>query len=143
MQYTLRLDIQKPLSEVAALFGDSQNLAKWQPGYLGQEKIDGKTVLKYEKGQKTIDMIEEIQVENLPKEFTAIYRFDGMEMRVQYLFSEASENRTKWVTHNTFQASGVLGVLMWFMRGCANRESLTFMESFKAFAETGKGVKDK
>jgi hypothetical protein len=28
------------------------------------------------------------------------------------------------------------------MKGCAKRESLTFMENFKAFAETGKGLND-
>lgn len=142
LNYTIELEIEKPLSEVGALFGDEQNLAKWQPGYLGREEVEGKTVLKYEKGKKTIDMIEEIHLNELPGEFTATFRFQGMEMTVQNLFTEAGDNRTRWITHNTCKTSGIFKILVWMMKGCAKRESLTFMENFKAFAETGKGLND-
>lgn len=142
MKYSIEIEIEKPLAEIAELFGDEKNLAKWQPGYLGTKVVEGKTFLEYQKSGKTIEMEEEIQIDNLPTEFSARYHSPGMVMEVQNFFSAEGENRTRWVSHNACETSGIMRVMMWLMKGCARNQSLDFMTNFKALAEEGKDIRD-
>ena len=142
MKYSLEIEIDKPLSEVAELFGDVNNLAYWQPGFLGAEEKDGNTILTYQHGKREMEMVEAVGVDDLPREYTSTFKVSGMVMKVQNLFEEAGEGRTKWTSNNDCKASGMMRVMMWVMPGCAKKQSYAYMENFKAFAEEGKDVRE-
>lgn len=142
MRYTLEVEIKKPLEEVGALFGDQDSIAKWQPGFQGIKEVDGKYLLTYKRGRKTFDMVETIKKDNLPHEFTATYEVPGMVMRVENLFTDAGNGFTRWVTNNKCDASGFMKFMMWIMPGCAKKQSLIYMNNFKALAEDGTDVRD-
>ena len=141
MKYSLEIEIEKPLDVVSDLFGDVNNLAFWQPGFMGIEEADGETTMSYQHGKRVIKMIEKINVNKLPGEFTASYTVTGMVMTVQNLFEEIGEGRTKWTSNNECKPSGFMKIMMWIMPGCAKKQSFSYMENFKAFAEEGRDIR--
>ena len=136
--------------KVGKLFGDPDNLAKWQPGFQSIEPMDvdpeiphKRYRLNYVNGKRKIVMIESVEVDALPDEYTAKYEAPGMEMRVKNRFEELGPEKTRWITDNEAQTSGFLMRLVGFlMPGCFKKESYKYMVNFKAFAETGADVRD-
>jgi len=141
MEYSLEIEIEKETEEIGVLFGNEENLACWQPGYLGTEEVDGESTMKYQHGKRVIRMTEKVITDDLPREYTARYTVPGMVMTVQNLFEEIGEGRTKWVSNNDCKTSGFMKILMWIMPGCAKKQSYSYMENFKAFAEEGRDVR--
>jgi len=87
-------------------------------------------------------MIETVEVNDLPREFTASFTAPGMEIRVQSLFEELGAYKTRWISNNQGSTSGfVMRMIGLFMPGCFKRQSLLFMRHFKAFAEDGSDLR--
>jgi len=150
MNYTIELEVDKPRDEVARLFMDEASLPFWQPGFVSIEHLSGdegkpgaKSKLLYKNRGRDVEMIETIQVFSPPDEFTATFEAKGMHMTVKNLFYEAGENKTRWVSENEAQTSGlmmkIVGILM---PGCFKKESMKYNVAFKAFAETGADVRE-
>ena len=150
MEYTLRLEIERPLAAIAELFGDPENFVFWHPGFLERELIDPKgersgsrSRLRYLHNRKEIELIETIERDDLPGEYTVTYEGPGMVMRVANYFRELGPDRTEWVTVSRAHASGiVMRIIRVFMPGCFRLQTLKFMENFKTFAEDGSDIRD-
>ncbi len=125
------------------LFDSTENLYKWQPGLVNFENINGtpgevgtKSRLHYKMGRREIEMIESITVKNLPHEFSGTYEAKGVWNEVKNFFHAVDENTTKWVAENEFQFKGFMKLMGWLMPGAFKKESMKFLEQFKAFAES-------
>ena len=147
MHYRLELEIGVSRARVCELFGDPENLGAWQPGFLGIEPIESegkkKFRLRYSHRKREVEMIETIEADDLPDEYTATYEAPGMEMRVRNRFEELGAEKTRWISENEGRVSGLLmRVISLVMPGCFKKESAKFMENFKAFAEEGKDLRN-
>ena len=142
MKYTTEVTINLPRQRVIELFDDPDNMAKWQPGLLSFEPISGepgqpgaKSRLRYDMNGRKMEMIETITSRNLPDEFAGIYDAKGVHNIIVNRFYEDGPDRTRWVTENEFQFSGIMMLFGLFMPGSFRKQSLETMNDFKAFAE--------
>jgi hypothetical protein len=145
MKYALEIEVMLPRERVGELFGEAENLGAWQPGFVGLEHASGKpgkpgakSRLTYLNGKREVVLTETIEVNNLPAEFSATYEAKGMRMAVRNRFEESGAGRTRWISENEAQVSGVLmRIIALLMPGCFKKQSFKYMENFKVFAEDG------
>jgi uncharacterized protein YndB with AHSA1/START domain len=151
MNYTIELEVDKPRDEVAKLFTDSASLPFWQPGFVSLEHLSGdegkpgaKSRLMYKNRGQDVELVETIEVNDPPEEFTATFDAKGMHIWVKNTFHEIDGGkRTRWVSENEGKTSGlmmkIIGILM---PGCFKKESMKYNVAFKAFAETGADIRE-
>ena len=147
MRYAVEIEIDLPRDRVIELFDDPDNLPKWQEGLVRFEHLDGdegrpgaRSTIVFQMGKRRIEMIETIVVRSLPDEFTATYAAPGVFNEVRNLFQELGPDRTKWVSENEFRCTGLMRLFAWLMPGMFRKQSLKYLQDFKAFAETGRTV---
>ncbi len=142
MKYSNEIEIDLPVNQVIALFDDPENMKHWQPGLESFEHLSGepgmpgaKSRLKYNMGNRKVEMIETIVKRNLPEEFSGTYEAKGVHNAISNKFIPVSANKTKWVTETEFKFSGFMKLMGWLMPGAFKKQSQKFLEQFKAFAE--------
>lgn len=142
MKYREELMLELPRDSVVDLFDDPDNLSEWQPGLKSFDLISGeaghpgaKSRLRYEMDGREIEMIETIEVRNLPEEFSGTYEAKGVWNRVVNRFHELDPDRTRWEIETEFKFSGLMRVMAFFMRGSFARQTRENMHAFKRFAE--------
>lgn len=142
MEYTTKIEINLPVSKVVELFDNPENMSKWQPELINFEhqigepgKSGAKSLLNYKMGKRKVEMIETITLNNLPDEFSATYEAKGVFNEISNRFSNIDENKTKWISHNTFKFSGFMIIMGALMPGVFKKQSMKYMEQFKEFAE--------
>ena len=148
--YSLEIEIDVPRDKATELFGDPDAIGKWQPGFQSIEELpaeDGTSQkryrLRYSHGKREIEMIETVEVDALPDEFTASYDAPGVFMRVKNRFEEIGADKTRWISENEATTSGMMMKLMaLLMPGCFKKQSFKYMENFKALAEDGTDIRD-
>ena len=129
------------------LFDDPTNMAKWQKGLQYFEHISGEpgqpgaqSKLGFDMNGRSLEMIETISVRNLPDEFSGTYETNGVKNWISNRFY-AEGDKTRWVTENEFQFSGVMAIMSLFISSAFRKQTLEHMNNFKRFAETGQSVK--
>lgn len=142
MKYTLEIDIMQPREKVVELFDNPDNMKHWQKGFVSMEHLSGtagevgaKSTLKYKMGKREVEMVETITVMNLPHEFTAIYETPTVWNEIKNSFEKLGGKDTKWVSEVEFKFRGFMKLMAFFMPGAFKKQSYTFMEDFKTFAE--------
>lgn len=146
MKFQLELEIDQPRNRVVALFLDPANLKAWQPDLLSHEQIDGgdpaavgarsRQIHRY--GRQRVEMIQTITRNEYPEAFGAIYEADGIWNLIENRFVDLYGTRTRWEIDAEFRCSGVIVKLMTiFAPGMFRRQTMTFMQRFKAFVEGG------
>lgn len=151
MKYTNEIIINLPRVKMLEKMDNAENMKHWQEGLQKYEMIGGtpgeegaKMKLNYDMGKRKIEMIETIMKKNLPDEFHMTYDTIGVHNIQKNFFNEIDDNTTKWITETEFQFSSffmkVMGV---FMPGMFKKQSMKYLENFKAFAEEGKSVLNK
>ena len=143
MKYSNEITINQPIDKVIALFDSADNLKEWMPGLESFEHLSGepgqpgaKSRMVFKRGKGTMAMVETITKNNLPEEFSGTYEASGTVNIQQNSFHQADENSTKWVSHSEFRFSGLgMKFMSWIMPGAFKKQSMIFMENFKAFAE--------
>ena len=110
MHYNYEIEIKKPIDFVIKMFDNPDNLKKWQTGLLSFETIEGeagkpgtKSLLKYQMGKREIEMVETIEVNNLPQEFSGTYEAKNVFNRVVNRFEKIDAAKTLYKTENTFE----------------------------------------
>ena len=148
MRYQLELDIDLPRERVIELFLDHDNLRKWQPDLVSFEPIGGdeprqvgaKSKQVHKMGRREVEIIETITAHNFPDEFSATYEADGVWNLVENRFVDVGERKTHWLLTSEFKCSGIVRLMAFFMPGMFKRQTLTFMNRFKEFAEDSGGA---
>lgn len=150
MKYTVEITINKPLAEVIKKLDNPDNMKHWQRGLIKHEIISGKggeegakMKLNYDMGKRKVEMIETIIKNNFPHEFHATYDAEGVHNLQKNYFSEIDDHSTKWISETEFQFSSFFMKAMGFlMPGMFKKQSLIYLNDFKAFVEEGKSVAD-
>ena len=144
MEYTCEILIDRPRDKVTALFMDPDEVKNWQPGFVSFEPLTGKpgaegstARLKYLMGKSTMEMKETILKSRLPEEFHTAYDAKGVHNVVRNRFLEEGPNRTRIVSGNEFEFSGVFMKLMAFlMPGSFRKQSMVYLELLKKLCES-------
>ncbi|MDF0708860.1 SRPBCC family protein [Flagellimonas okinawensis] len=147
MKYTTEIVVDVPRHEFIQKMDDPENMKHWQKGLIGFEQLSknpgqegSRMSLSYEMGKRKMDMVETIIKRNLPEELHMTYDTKGVHNIQKNYFKEEGD-KTRWVSESEFQFSGLGMKLMGLlMPGAFKKQSLKYMEDFKAFAEKGESV---
>lgn len=148
MKYTLTVTINAPIDDVIKKFDNADNMKHWQRGFISFTPVSGspgeegaKAKLEYKMGKREIEMIETITKKNLPNEFHGTYDTKGVFNSQENFFEPVDANTTKWTSNAEFKFSSFamkfFGLLM---PGAFKKQSLQYMQDFKAFVEDGTSV---
>jgi len=148
MTYTTEIIIDLPREDVIKKLDNPENMKHWQEGLISIEHLEGipgrlgaKMKLKYKLGKRDMELIETITKNNFPDEFHANYDSKNVRNIQKNRFIKLANGHTKWVSETEFQLSGFMMKFMAFiMPGAFKKQSLKFMQNFKAFAENGTSV---
>jgi len=143
MKYTTSIDINLPIDKVLPLFNNPENLYKWMEGLQsiklksGEEgKAGAKTEMVFQNGKRRIEMVETIDIMNLPENMTCTYEAKGVVNIQKTTFKKIDEQTTRYVCDNEFRFSGFMKLIGWLMPGAFKKQSLKYQQDFKAFAES-------
>lgn len=144
MKYSCQIDIHLPRERVIMLFDDLANLKRWQPTLRSVEPLGGvpgqvgtQMRLRYKEGQREIVLVETITVRALPERFAGTYTMDGVHNTVDNTFDVIAADQTRWTCTSEFKFDSVWMRLMGAVApGLFRKQTLKFMEQFKAFAES-------
>ena len=143
MKYSNTIIIDKPLKEVIDLFDSFDNMKKWQPELETIEHLSGtpgeegaRTRLVYKHGKRITEMVETVEVRNLPDEFSGTYEMKGVINHMKNSFSSTGNDETEWISESEFIFSGLMKYFAWMMKGSFKKMSFKFMKNFKEFAES-------
>ena len=147
MKYTTEIVVDVPREEFIKKMDDPDNMKHWQQGLIGYEQLSAspgqegsRMSLSYEMGKRKMDLVETIIKKDLPEEIHMTYETKGVHNIQKNYFKEEDE-KTRWVSESEFQFSGFGMKLMGFlMPGAFKKQSLKYMQDFKAFAENGTSV---
>ena len=149
MEYHTSIELDLPRDRVIELFDDPANLPKWQKGLQSFEPVSGtpgqegaKSRLVFDMRGSKMEMIETITRRDLPEAFDGTYEARGVFNRVENRFTELPGGRTLWESYNVFEFAGFMKLIGWLMPGSFRRQSLKYMEDFKAFVERGVDVRN-
>ncbi len=150
MKYCVEIEIALPREQVVELFDNENNLYCWQEGLQSMQLLSGepgqtgaRTQMQFQLGNRQIDMIETITLRELPERFDSTYETGGVFNIVRNMFLEREAGRTLWRSDNEFRFSGFMRCMAPFIKGAFKKQSLKYMQDFKAFAEHGIDVRDK
>ncbi len=142
MKYNNETIINANREKVVELFDNPDNLAKWQPGFISMEHIEGehgqvgsKYRMKYKMGKREIEMIETILERNLPETFAGTYEANKVWNKIVNHFEELPDGKTKYWTENEFRMSGMMKLMAWLMPGAFKKQSQKYLDLFKEFVE--------
>ncbi|MEM7103139.1 MAG: SRPBCC family protein [Bacteroidota bacterium] len=142
MKYTSIIDLNLPIEKVIELFDNPDNMYQWQPELTNFEHLSGdpgqpgaKSKLTYQNGKRTVEMTETVLVRELPEEFSGTYEMKGVINHINNSFETLADGKTRWTVISDFQFSGIMGFLSIFMKGMFKKQTMTFMQRFKDFAE--------
>jgi len=149
VDYTQHIDLDLPRDRVVALFDDPDNLPKWQRGLQSFEHLSGepgqpgaKSRLVFQMGRRRMEMVETITRRDLPEAFDGTYDAKGVHNIVENEFTELGPDRTRWTSHNVFEMRRPMKLVGLLFGGSFRKQSMKYMEDFKAFAERGVDVRD-
>ncbi len=142
MKYTTTIDIDLPRERVIELFDNPDNMPKWQPELVHFEHISGergrkgaRSRLRYQMGNREVEMIETITARNLPEEFSGTYEAKGVWNMQENYFESISDSSTRWRTVSEFRFKGLMKLMAILMPKAFKKQTYTNMQRFKAFAE--------
>ncbi len=142
MKFENEVLINLPRARVVALFDDPANLPKWQKGLQSFEAISGvpgqpgaKSKLVFDMNGRRLEMTETVITRRLPDEFSATYEAQGVYNIGKNFFYEAGPNQTRYVSEQEFKLSGFMKLIGPFMGGAFRKQSMAYLQDFKAFAE--------
>jgi hypothetical protein len=144
MKFECSTDINLPIDKVVALFEDPKNFGEWQDGFISYEPVSGTPRMEGAKSKITfinrkhkMELIETIQVMNLPAEMTALYEHEHMVNTLTTSFTELPGQRTRYTSGVGYvKFNGFMPKLMAFlMPGMFKKQGQKWADQFKAFAE--------
>lgn len=142
MRYTVSIEINAPLDEVIARFDDPEKMKEWMKGLVSFETIEGepgqvgsKSKLVFQMGKRNLEMIETITVRDLPARFDGYYEAKGVYNEVGNAFEAIDEHTTRYTSLQFFQFKGGMKIIGWLFPKMFKKQSMKYLEDFKAFVE--------
>ena len=144
MKYECRTIINLPIDKVAALWTDENYFKEWQDGFKSIELLSGEanTVGAKSKiiieAEQYIELIETIQIVDLPREKKALYEHKHMTNTQHTKFLAIGDNKTDFIS--TVEYTKFNGLMIKMMAKLFpvkfKAMSQKWMDQFKAFAES-------
>ena len=144
MKHKGSIDINKPQSEVAALFADPNNLKEYQDGFQKKELVSGEmgqdgaiSKMYYSDGKREMELTETITANRLPDSFEAFYHHKHMDNTMKCRFVPLDDGKTRYEYEFEYtRMSWVLPKLMSILfPGMFRRQGEKWMRQFKEFVE--------
>ncbi|WP_299229105.1 SRPBCC family protein [uncultured Psychroserpens sp.] len=144
MTYQYTIDINLPIDIVVKLWSDETNFHKWQDGFQSIEllegkanTIDAKSKIILQQGKRSIELIETIICNDLPREKKALYEHVHMTNTQTTRFEKISKNKTKYTSKVTYtRFNGFMPKLLSkLFPNMFKKQSQKWMNQFKTFAE--------
>ena len=147
MRYETDVAIDLPRERVVALVMDPALVPLWQKECVRRTLVDGehgqpgaKTEVVTQMNGREMTMIETITCNDLPNGFSETYETAGVWNSIDHHFEALDDHRTRWCTVNEFRCSGLMMKFMMLVApGMFKRQTQTFLNNFKAWAETYEG----
>ena len=148
MKYVTEITVNVPRALFLEKMDNAENLKHWQRGLTGYKFLSGdpgqegaKMELSYKMGKRDMILVETIMKRNFPEEFHATYDAKNVHNIQKNYFKDVDGHSTKWISEAEFQFSGFMMKAMGFlMPGAFKKQSMKYMQDFKAFAENGTSV---
>ena len=148
MKYSTEITLDLPREEVIKKLDNVDNMKHWQRGLVSAEHLDGipgktgaKMKLKYEFGKRKMELIETVTKSDFPNEFHANYDMNGVHNIQKNYFEELPNGKTKWRSDVEFHFFSFMMRMMGFlMPSTFKKQSMKYLQDFKAFAEKGISV---
>lgn len=145
MNYLASVEIDLPIDKVVSLFKDPENYRYWMEGLLSLElkkgvagEVGAETLFRFKMGKREMEMMETVEVSDLPDEYAVSYKAKGVSNTVVSKFSKLDGERTLYTTENEFQFTGFMKVIAFLMPGSFKKQSQKYLNDFKDFAEKNK-----
>lgn len=144
MKFVCRVVIDAQIEKVISLFGNKDNLSKWQDGFISLEHLEGtpgtpgaKSRLVYQTRGKQIELIETIIKNELPREFIASYEADTMRNTMKNTFSNIDIHQTEYIAEVEYtKFNGLIPKLMAkLFPGMFKKQTQKWLNQFKEFVE--------
>lgn len=159
MKYSISTEIALPRERVVQLLEDPTGRPKWLRGLVSHETVRGvdgqvgtESRVVFQSGKQTMECTETItrrepaDLHDVPPDTVIHYEreivVDGMWNAAREHLTEASPERTLWVSENEYRFIGLMRLAAPFMRGVFIKQSRSHMEDFKAYAEHGTDVRE-
>jgi hypothetical protein len=150
MKYTTEIEVAIPLKEFVRKMDNPDNMKHWQKGMRNYEHISGtpgrtgaKMKLNFILNKRPLALIETIVENKLPDSLHVTYDAKGMHNIQKNYVTQTAHGTTKWVSESEFlPASIMMRIFTIFMKGSFKKQSLSYLQDFKSFAETGASVSE-
>lgn len=149
MKYDIEMTINAPRDKVLALFLNPDHLKSWQKSLINFELLKGDgfrgvgsmSKQLHRMGNREVEMIATVTVDNHPDEFAAVFEADGVWNEVTNRFTQNEEGTTDWFLTSDFRCKGFfMKAMLTLFPGMFKKQTREFMEDFKAFAESHETV---
>lgn len=147
MKFTCSAEIELPVSKVAELFMNKDNLRFWQQGFISHEHIRGipgepgcKSIITIRHGNRTLVLTETIIFKNLPAEIDALYEHEHMTNTMSNRFVSLGPDKTRFdaIVEYTHFRGFLPNVMAFLMPWMFKKQTQKWVNHFKEFAESRK-----
>ena len=144
MNFTCTVAINAPIDKTVALYTDPRYFKEWQDGFISYEPLSGipghvgaKSKITYVNGKHRIELIETIELMNLPSEMSGLYEHKHMINNLISRFTPISDGKTLLTTHvGYFRSIVTMPKLMALLiPGMFRKQNQKWLDQFKTFAE--------
>lgn len=103
MKFTCTVEINKPLAVVLKVWRDESKFSSWQDGFQSKEILSGskgkegsKSKIVLSQGNRKMELIETLKVDNLPVEHTVYVEHIHMNNYMTTSFKELTKDKTQY-----------------------------------------------
>ncbi|HMS98250.1 MAG TPA: SRPBCC family protein [Saprospiraceae bacterium] len=144
MKYTLSNTINRPMAEVMQKFKDPEGVKHWMEGLTRIEHLSGtpgevgaKSDFYFLHKNKEMKITETILEQDLPRQIKFGYQSGMGYNEVELRFEELDAHTVKQTSNSYFEMRGLMKVFGFLMQGLFKKQSMKYMDAFKAFVEKG------
>ena len=140
MKFICTTDINAPRDKVVSIFLDPEKQHHFQDGFKAKELISGTTNTVGAKSKlifKRLELIETIQIYNLPDEFQGLYEHKHTINTMNVKFIPLSNDTTRYVSevHYTKFNGFVIKLLVKLFPGMFKKQVQKWINQFKIYVE--------
>jgi len=144
MKYTLSNTINRPMAEVMQKFKNPEGVKHWMEGLTRIEHLSGtpgevgaKSDFYFLHKNKEMKITETILEQDLPRQIKFGYQSGMGYNEVELRFEELDAHTVKQTSNSYFEMRGLMKVFGFLMQGLFKKQSMKYMDAFKAFVEKG------
>lgn len=144
MKYTLSNTINRPMAEVMQKFKDPEGVKHWMEGLTRIEHLSGtpgevgaKSDFYFLHKNKEMKITETILEQDLPRQIKFGYQSGMGYNEVELRFEELDAQKVKQTSNSYFEMRGLMKVFGFLMQGLFKKQSMKYMDAFKAYVEKG------